>query len=48
MASNEVLAAVQNELARLRQVEVEKLAEAVAMSESFYGEGDIPLPEKKK
>lgn len=47
MASNAVLSRVQNELTRLGQVDVEKLAEAVAMGKGFYGEGDIPLPEKE-
>lgn len=46
MASNEIFVAIQKELAALRQVDVEKLAEAVGAGKCFYGEGDIPLPEK--
>lgn len=48
MASNQVLLAVQKELAALRQVDIEKLAEAVAAGKGFYDEGDIPLPEREK
>lgn len=45
-SSNDIFVAGLKELAILRQVDVERLAEAVAGGKGFYGEGDIPLPEK--
>lgn len=48
MASNDVFVAVQEELARLREVPFAVLVEALSGAQGFYGEGDIPLPEKEK
>jgi hypothetical protein len=39
MTPNDVLMAIQNELVALRQVDVEKLAEAVSAGVGFYGVG---------
>lgn len=48
MASNEIFAAVQKELARLREVPFAVLVDALSGAQGFYGEGDISLPEQEK
>lgn len=48
MASNQVLSAVWRELEHLKRVPFAELVAAVESAVGFYGEGDIPLPEREK